>query len=335
MSLRELVHGTRALIGPTASGKSALALRVAERCGAEIVSLDSMQVYRRMDVGTAKPTAAERARVRHHMLDLAEPSELFDVSRFLAELEPVLRDARERAQRLLLVGGTGFYLKVLFDGLFEGPPVDRGLRARIEARADVEGLSALHAELAALDPISAARIHANDRKRVVRALEVHAQTGRTLSDWQREWASFGNASRATQRFLVGLALPTAELDARIRVRTRAMLEAGWAEEAVAIERTCGFSKSAIQALGYVEALALARGELSFDDACARIALATRQFARRQRTWYRKFEDAVWLDVGARARDASSPSIGDGARANDRADVTDELVVDCVRALSWS
>lgn len=321
MSLAELLHGVRALVGPTASGKSALALRVAERVGAELVSLDSMQVYRRMDVGTAKPTLAERARVRHHMLDLVEPHELYDVTRFLAALEPVLNDARERGQRLLFVGGTGFYLKALLEGLFEGPPVDRALRAELEARVEREGGAALHAELARVDERSAQRIHPNDKKRVVRALEVHAQTGRPLSDWQREWSSFGAAPEARERFLVGLELESGLLDARIAARTRSMLAAGWPEEARSIEGTGGFSKSSIQALGYAEALELAHARLDFESAATRIALATRQFARRQRTWYRKFADITWLRV-----------TGAG---NERADVSDERVVECVRALAWS
>ncbi len=321
MALAEFLHGVRALVGPTASGKSALALRVAQRVGAELVSLDSMQVYRRMDIGTAKPTPAERARVRHHMLDLVEPCELYDVTRFLADLEPVLRDARERGRRLLFVGGTGFYLKALLDGLFEGPPVDRALRSELEARLANEGAAVLHAELARVDARSAQRIHPNDTKRVVRALEVHAQTGRPLSDWQREWSSFGAAPRAAERVLVGLEIRNDELDRRIRARTRSMLAAGWPEEARSIEGTGGFSKSSIQALGYAEALELAHARLEFEAAATRIALATRQFARRQRTWYRKFADITWLRVA-----------GD---ENERADVSDERVVECVRALQWS
>jgi len=184
----------RFLIGPTAVGKSAAALALCERNGCEIVSLDSMQVYRGMDIGTAKPTPAERARVRHHMLDLAGPEERFDVQRYLRELEPVKADLARRGARALFVGGTGFYLKALTHGLFEGPGVDAGLRERLEQRYAAEGAEALHAELGRVDPPAAARIHARDRKRVLRGLEVFEQTGRALSDWQREWGWHGRAA---------------------------------------------------------------------------------------------------------------------------------------------
>ena len=300
-----LEGGVRALVGPTASGKSALALAVAEAAGAELVSLDSMLVYRGMDVGTAKPDPAERARVRHHLLDLVAPNEEFDVARFQAELVRALEDATARNARVLFVGGTGFYLKVLLERMFEGPDVDRALRARLEARVASEGNAALHAELARVDAPSAARIHANDTKRIVRALEVFEQTGRALSEWQREWSSFGATSAGRARTLVGLALDVPELDRRIAERTRAMLDLGWAEEALAIERSCGFSKTSLQALGYREALELAHGRATRAETEAKIALATRQFARRQRTWYRKFPETTWLAAAEPGESASA------------------------------
>ncbi|MBI5362193.1 MAG: tRNA (adenosine(37)-N6)-dimethylallyltransferase MiaA [Planctomycetes bacterium] len=302
-----LAEGVHALIGPTASGKSALALRVAEAAGAELVALDSMQVYRGMDVGTAKSTPSERARVRHHLLDLCAPSADYDVARFQTDLADVLDDLARRRVRALFVGGTGFYLKVLLERLFEGPPVDRALRARLEARCAAEGNAALHAELARVDAPSAARIHANDTKRLVRALEVHAQTGKALSEWQREWSSFtgGAAARGRPRRLVGLALDVPELDRRIAARVDRMLDLGWEDEVRAIEVSGGFSKTAIQALGYAEVRALVRGETSRELARARIALATRQFARRQRTWYRKFPETTWLAAAEPAENSSA------------------------------
>ena len=302
-----LAGGVRAVIGPTASGKSALALAIAEAAGAELVALDSMQVYRGMDVGTAKPTAAERARARHHMLDLVLPREEFDVTRFLGALADVLEDAARRDARTLFVGGTGFYLKVLLERMFEGPPVDHELRARLEERAALLGPAALHRELALRDPKSAARIHPNDGKRVVRALEVLEQTGRPLSEWQREWRSFAgeSASTARPRMLVGLDLDVPELDRRIAARVDAMLAAGWEDEVRAIEAAGGFSKTAIQALGYAEVQAIVRGATSREVARARIALATRQFARRQRTWYRKFPETTWLAAAEPGENASA------------------------------
>ncbi|MBL8857659.1 MAG: tRNA (adenosine(37)-N6)-dimethylallyltransferase MiaA [Planctomycetes bacterium] len=281
----------RAIVGPTAAGKSDLALEIAERSGAEIVALDSMQVYRGMDIGTAKPTAAERARVRHHMLDLVTPDERYDVQRFLRDLAPVLDDLRARGVAPLFVGGTGFYLKVLTTGLFSGPDVDLELRARLMQRARVEGDSVLHGELARVDPAAAARIHPNDTKRVVRGLEVYLQTGEPLSSRQTQWDP---ASPARARHLVGVTAEPEVLDRRIHARALAMLTAGWPEEAARVRATTGFGESAVQALGYAEALLVHDGSLSIAAAADQIARETRQFARRQRTWYRKFEDIVWL-----------------------------------------
>jgi len=272
-------------------------LAIASGSGAEIVSLDSMQVYRGMDVGTAKPAREERAAVRHHMLDLAEPNERYDVRRYLCDIEPVLEDLRRRRIPALFVGGTGFYLKALLSGIFEGPAVDLELRARVEARVREAGNEAAHAELVRRDPRSAARIHPNDKKRLVRALEVLEQTGRMLSDWQREWGWHGEGEVASAEDppIVGLDPPTAELDQRIGARARAMLAAGWPAEAHRIRSTTGFGPTAAQALGYPEALALHDGLLE-PAACAEaIARATRRFARRQRTWYRKFPRVQWLE----------------------------------------
>lgn len=283
----------RVLVGPTASGKTALGLALAERAGAEILSLDSMLVYRGLDVGTAKPTAAERARVRHHLLDLVSPAERYDVQRYLADARAALADVYARGRRALFVGGTGFYLAALVRGLFEGPPVDAALRGRIEARAAAQGPGPLHAELAAVDPDSAERIHPNDVRRVIRGIEVFEQTGRPLSAWQREWGATPSP-RVERARLVGLALETPELDRRIRLRTDAMLDAGWRDEARAVSAGEGFGPSARQALGYAEVLAWADGALTREAARERIALRTRQFARRQRTWYRKFP-IRWLD----------------------------------------
>lgn len=283
------------LAGPTASGKTDLALRLAARGPLEIVSLDSMLVYRGMDIGTAKPSPAELATVPHHMIDVVSPAERYDVQRFLKAAEVAVGEIHSRGHRALFVGGTGFYLAALLRGLFEGPPVDPDLRASIEQRAKEVGNEALHAELARVDPPSSERLHPGDLRRVVRALEVFYQTGRLLSDWQTEWKAEHKPRLAAAR-LVGLHLETPDLDARIVTRTGAMFDAGWREEACAIRADPGFGVSAIQALGYRTVLAWADGEMERSEAEATIALHTRQFARRQRTWYRKF-DIHWLPAG--------------------------------------
>lgn len=293
------------LLGPTAVGKTAFALDLAEALDAEVVSMDSMQVYRRMDVGTAKPTAAERARVRHHGLDLVEPCERYDVRRFLADLDGWRREVAARGKRALLVGGAGLYVRALERGLFDGPEPDLTLRATLNARAASEGTEALHAELARRDPASAGRIHPNDGKRVVRALEVLEQTGRPLSDWQREWQAAPPAGRMR---LVGLRRPRPALEARIEARIAGMLAAGWVEEAVAIRADPGFGPTAIQALGYREVLAHADGAIERDALAALLARRTRQFVRRQSTWFRSFPEVHWVDPEERG------ALGEASRA---------------------
>ncbi len=280
----------RFLVGPTATGKSDLALELAERSGAEIVSLDSMLVYRGMDVGTAKPDAAARARVRHHVLDVVDPPERFTVQRYLAEVRAALVDIHTRGRRALFVGGTGLYLKILLAGLFDGPETDPIVRDRWSARYDELGGLALHAELRAIDSLSAERLHPNDKKRIVRALEVFEQTGRPLSDWQREWRA-PDVRRA--HFIVGLDSAVHEIDRAIERRTAAMLEHDWVGEVRRIQSSGGFGPTSIQALGYADVLELALGRIDRDECARRVALATRQFARRQRTWFRKFSETRW------------------------------------------
>jgi tRNA dimethylallyltransferase len=283
------------LVGPTASGKTAVALELAQRVGAEIVSMDSMLVYRGMDIGVAKPERAERERVPHHLIDVVEPSEAFSVHDFLAQARRAHEQVLARGRRALFVGGTAFYLKSMLQGLFDGPAIEPAVRALFERRYDEEGAAALHAELARVDPRLAQRVHPNDRKRVVRGLEVHAQTGRALSELQTTWGWHGaGPSAAAAARIAGLALEVGELDQRIAQRTNTMLARGWVEEALAIRAGCGFGPTAQQALGYREVLELADGRLSREECARSIALRTRQFARKQRTWLRKFESIEWF-----------------------------------------
>jgi len=196
--------------------------------------------------------------------------------------------------RVLFVGGTGFYLKALLHGIFEGPPVDLALRARIEARVRERGNAPEHEDLARADPRSAVRIHAHDTKRLVRALEVLEQTGRPLSEWQREWGWHGPGHSPATPPILGLDAPDRDLDRRIEARARDMIERDLAGEAARIRATCGFGPTAAQALGYAEALALADSRIERETCIGRISQRTRRFARRQRTWYRKVESATWL-----------------------------------------
>jgi tRNA dimethylallyltransferase len=282
------------LTGPTACGKSALALELAARVGAEIVALDSMTVYRGMDVGTAKPTADERARVRHHLIDVLDPWESPTVAWWLDRAAEACRDITARGKRPLFVGGTPFYLKALLHGLFPGPPGDVVLRRTLEAEAERDGVAALHARLAAVDPRTAARLHPNDVRRVVRALEVHALTGRPISDWQQTWdtPAFAESPESVPPPAaipaVVLELPRDVLYGRINRRVDAMLAAGWLDEVRrlrALPRP--LSREARQALGYRELLAHLDGTgPAWEQTVELIRTHTRQLAKRQLTWFR-------------------------------------------------
>ena len=316
----------RALIltGPTACGKSALALELAERVGAEIVALDSMTVYRGMDLGTAKPTAAERARVRHHLIDVLDPWESLTVAWWLGQAEEACRDITARGKRPLFVGGTPFYLKALLHGLFPGPPADEALRRALEADAERDGVAALHARLAAVDPKTAARLHPNDVRRVVRALEVHALTGKPISDWQQTWdtPAFAESPEVAPPPAaipaVVLELPRELLYERINRRVDAMLAAGWLDEVRRLrELPRPLSREARQALGYRELLAHldgvsvaglceagpgsqtpATGGPTWEETVELIRTHTRQFAKRQLTWFRHLPTLVPVRAGA-------------------------------------
>ena len=280
------------LTGATASGKSALALDLAERLGAEIVGADSQQVYRGLDVGTAKPTAADRTRVPHHLLDVAEPGEQLTVARYLALADAAIADIHRRGRRVLVVGGTGLWIRALLHGLAPAPPRDDALRAELEAFADAEGSPALHARLAEVDPEAAARLHPHDRLRLVRALEVHRLSGRPLSGIQ---ADHRFALARYPHRLLALRLPREVLRARIHRRVEAMLDAGWADEVRRLLAHEGGAHRLPRVLGYAEVAAWAQGDLDRATLVDRLAARTWQYARRQGTWLRKEPGVVWLD----------------------------------------
>jgi tRNA dimethylallyltransferase len=277
-----------ALVGTTASGKSALALALARRDPQiELVSVDSMQVYRGMDIGTAKPTPAERAEVPHHLLDLADPWESFTVARFQQAFRTALADVEARGRRALLVGGTGLYMRAVVDDLTipgEYPEV----RAELEAEADTV---ALHGRLAGLDPVAAGRMEPTNRRRVVRALEVTLGSGRPFS-------SFGPGLEdypPTPFRLVGVALPAAVVAARLAARYHEQVALGFVDEVRRLAADPrGLSPTAAQALGYRELLAHVAGDVSLDTALDDAIARTRRFARRQRSWFRRDPRIEWF-----------------------------------------
>jgi tRNA dimethylallyltransferase len=289
----------RALIltGPTGSGKSRLALDLAERLGAEIVSMDSMALYRGMDIGTAKPSAADRACVPHHLLDVLDPWESASVAWWLARAAECCRDIVGRGRHPLLVGGTPLYLKALLYGLFEGPPADEEVRRRLTAEAEREGPQALHARLARVDPASAARLHPNDLRRVIRALEVRELTGRPISAWQTQW-SVGQDSDPVERSdrigilshaprCLWLDVPRDVLYGRIDARVERMIAEGLVEEARALRRLeRPLSRAAAQALGYKEMFDHLDGRADLAATVQRIQMRSRNLAKRQLTWFR-------------------------------------------------
>ncbi|HUE76648.1 MAG TPA: tRNA (adenosine(37)-N6)-dimethylallyltransferase MiaA [Longimicrobiales bacterium] len=273
-----------ALAGPTAAGKTALSLALAERVGGEVVSMDSRQVYRGMDIGTAKPTADERARIPHHGLDLIEPGQRYSAGRFARDARGWIREIRGRGRVPLLVGGTGFFLRALTDPLFDEPPMDTGRRAALQAFLETLPAGDPERWLAALDPGSAARLRAGGgAQRVLRALEVALLTGRPLGWWHERRPG----SDALDIRVFVLHLPRDVLYERINRRVDSMLAAGLVREVAALRAAGhGPGQPGMTATGYREIAAHLQGEVSLDEAAERIRRATRRYARRQVTWFR-------------------------------------------------
>jgi tRNA dimethylallyltransferase len=281
------------LAGATASGKSELALDLAEALGAEIVGADSRQVYRRLDVGTAKPTPEERQRVPHHLIDHVEPAEDYQAWRYQAELREALPGIAERGRVPLLVGGTGLYLRAGIEGLSPGAPSDAHLRAALAAELETQGPEKLHQRLAALDPASAARIHPRDRSRIVRLLELCLTSGRPASEHLELHRPEPLPARVVY---LGLHWPRAELHARIDRRAREALERGWIAEVQALlAEGVPPGCRAMQSLGYREIVAYLGGGMSRSELLRQIQVRTRRYARRQLTWFRALP-LCWLQA---------------------------------------
>ena len=276
-----------AIVGPTASGKSTLALRAAEGTGGQIVSADSRQVYRGMDIGTAKPTPEEQRRVRHHCIDLVDPGTVYDAARYQADGRSALAVIRDGGQTAYVVGGTGLYVRALLDGLaFDEAPTDPAIRASLEARASAEGGAALHRELAAIDPAAAERVDARNARRVVRYLELAMLAGRVPT--QR-----GDRITCPR---IGLDPPRAWLDERIEARVRQMAADGvLAETARLVERGIDPRLPSMSAHGYVHWAAHLRGDATLEQAIQATAKDVRAYSRRQMTWFRRDPDIRWVD----------------------------------------
>jgi len=285
-----------AVVGPTASGKSALALALSRLVPAEIVSCDSLMVYTGMDIGTGKPTAAERAEVPHHLLDVVTPAEPFHAARWAALAREAIQGAGARGRLPVIVGGTGLYLRALLEGLFQAPPPDEEIRRRYRQEAEREGTPALHARLAGIDPEAASRIEVRDLVRISRALEIFEQTGETITTLHRRAA----APAAIACRTIVLDPPLDRLRPAIARRFDGMMAGGLLDETRALRAAWGAGARPLQSLGYKQMGELLDGALAEDAAVSAAKAATVGYARRQRTFFRKFPRVAW-------RPAASPS----------------------------
>lgn len=285
-----------AIVGATATGKSALGMALAERLEGEIVNADALQVYRGFDIGTAKPGLDERARVPHHLIDILEPYGRYSAGEFARRAEEVIREIQKRGKLPIVVGGSGLYLRALFEGISPIPAADPEVRQRLRERLGEggEGLPELYEELRVVDPETARRLPAGDTQRILRALEVALVSGKPLSTWISS-QPFGAQRIAATR--IGLTLPRAILYDRIAGRVARMVSEGWVEEVAGLlARGVSPDSPAFQAIGYRQIVQFFEGEWSLDQAIEETVKATRRFAKRQETWFRKEPDVTWFSA---------------------------------------
>jgi len=282
------------VLGVTASGKGRLGFELARAFDGEIVGVDSMKVYRRMDLGTAKPSREARHQVPYHLIDVVEPSESFSVGVFLEMAQAAIDDIRRRGKTVVAVGGTALYIKALLYGLFEGPGGDEQIRAELRAQAAREGVSHLHEALRLIDPEAAGRISANDAKRIIRALEVYRLTGKPISSFQKQF----EAERPRHDWtIIGLRREKAVESHRINARVKKMIELGLVDEVKSLlAEEKPLSPQARCAIGYAEIIDHLEGRMSLEDAVEEIKKNTRRLAKGQRTWFKTFRQVNWLDV---------------------------------------
>jgi len=279
------------LVGPTAVGKTEIAIELAERLGAEIVTADSMQVYRGMDIGTAKPNRQQRARVPHHLIDVVEVEETYDVARYRQDVGSVAAGIKKRGRRMLIAGGSGMYVRALRLGLFEGGQRDPEVRSKWLSIGENKGMTYLHHILERVDAAAASRIAPTDTRRVVRALEHFEITGKPISSVQKQWTGAGNAD-----VVIGLDRPRKTLHERCNRRVLEMFERGFLGEVEGLIDRLEKSPTAGQAVGYREAVLHLRGKISRDETVDLIQRHTRQLAKRQLTWFRREHNLKWINI---------------------------------------
>ncbi|MFC1678040.1 tRNA (adenosine(37)-N6)-dimethylallyltransferase MiaA [Planctomycetota bacterium] len=280
------------ILGVTASGKSRLSFELAESLQTEIISIDSMKVYRRMDIGTAKPPVEAQEKVKYHLIDVVEPSESFNVNSFVEMTNEVIGQLEGSDKQVIAAGGTALYIKALLYGLFDGPGTDERIREKLKAEAESEGLGSLYSQLERIDPAAAERIHPNDAKRVVRALEVYELTGKPISSFQQQWGQ----QRCDDWIVIGLRRERQDESKRINARVKRMIESGLVDEVKSLlAEPKPLSKQARGAIGYAEIIDHLEGKMSLDEAVEMIKKNSRHLAKHQRTWFKTF-NVNWLDI---------------------------------------
>jgi len=322
------------ILGVTASGKGRVAFELAENMGAEIVSIDSMKVYRRMDIGTAKPPKEARQQIRYHLIDMVEPSESFSVGKFLDLAYDAVEQIKSRNKHIIAVGGTALYIKAFLYGLFKGPAADQQLRIKLKKRVETEGLTHLHHELTQVDPIAAERISPKDAKRIIRALEVYQLTGKPISSFQKQWWAEDRGRRTEDRRqiendrrgtreegrgtlylapqfiggvsgakehnwkIIGLRREKAEESRKVNARVKKMIADGLVDEVKSLlAEEKPLSPQARSAIGYAEIIDCLNGRYSLEEALELIKRNTRRLAKHQRTWFKTFRNVKWIDIG--------------------------------------
>lgn len=288
------LEGAWFLTGPTASGKTGLGIELAQRLNGEILSLDSMAVYRGLDIGTAKPRSDERAGVPHHLLDLVDPSDDFSIAQYVTAAHQIAGEILSRGKTPIFVGGTPLYLKSLLRGMYQGPPADWDFRRQVEAEIAEVGVDKLRERLWQVDPLSAAKLHPNDTRRMIRALEVARTTGQPLSHWQTQ---FDEPRPAQNSRVFALHWPRAQLHARIDQRVEQMFASGLVNETQQVLARYGeLSRTALQAVGYREVIEHLQGERDLAETIQLVKYRTHQFARRQETWFRGLSECRVLEL---------------------------------------
>ncbi|MHC4483056.1 MAG: tRNA (adenosine(37)-N6)-dimethylallyltransferase MiaA [Planctomycetota bacterium] len=282
------------ILGVTGTGKGRLAFELARAVGAEIISVDSMKVYRRMDIGTAKPPREARERIQYHLIDVVEPGDAFSVGLFLDAALAAIEQIRRRNKPIIAVGGTALYIKALLYGLFEGPGTDEQIRRNLRARAKDEGLEELYRELEKVDSLAAENIHPNDAKRIIRALEVYKIAGKPISSLQQQWNMRDPVHDWT---IIGLRREKTDVSSRINRRVKRMIATGLVDEVKSLlDEDKPLSRQARCAIGYAEIIDHLNRRIGLENAVELIKKNTRRLAKSQRTWFNTFRDANWLDI---------------------------------------